>query len=312
VRPKVNKYLVVIAGPTAVGKTQIAIELAKRFQTVIVSADSRQLFREMNIGTAKPTQAELAAVPHYFINHASLDEPYSAGKYALECHTLLERLFEKHHIVFLVGGAGFYVRAVIEGFDKMPTVPLQIREKWERIQRDEGLHVLQDALRKADPEFSKLVDMKNHRRLVRALSLIDTSGKTVTELRKQARASLPFNVLKFFLNLPREELYARIHARVDAMIAAGLVDEVRSLLPYRDAQAMQTVGYKEVIEYLDGKCTLDEAIMKIKQHSCNYAKRQLTWFRNQGDWLEFNPPEAEEIAKYIVRCTEEWVNGLMG
>ena len=295
----VNKYLVVIAGPTAVGKTTIAIDLAGQFETVVVSADSRQLFREMNIGTAKPAKDALQTVPHYFIDHASIAEPYSAGKYARECQALLEELFAHRNVIFLAGGAGLYIRAVIEGFNKMPHVPMNIRQKWEQIHATEGLHVLQEAIRRADPQFASEVDLKNPRRLIRALSLIETAGVPLTSLRRQAREGVPFTVLKVFCNLPREELYARINARVDTMIEAGLVDEVKSLQPYRDTQAMQTVGYKEIIAFLDGRCALEEAIAKIKQHSCNYAKRQLTWFRNQGDWTEFNPPDAEKIVQFI-------------
>jgi tRNA dimethylallyltransferase len=266
---------------------------------VVVSADSRQLFHEMNIGTAKPSAAELATVPHFFINHLSLSEPYSAGRYAHECYTLLEQLFTKHDVVFLVGGSGLYIRAVIEGFDMMPMVDPEIRERWEKIYETQGLPVLQEALRNQDPDFVPHVDMQNPRRLVRALSLIEASGKRITELRKQVRSQLPFHVIRVFCNLPRKELYARIHARVDAMIEAGLVDEVKSLLEFRDTQAMQTVGYKELVEYFDGKVTLEGAIGKIKQHSCNYAKRQITWFRNQGDWKEFKPPDVDEIERYI-------------
>jgi tRNA dimethylallyltransferase len=299
VLPNVNKYLVVVAGPTAVGKTRLAIEVAERLGTVIISADSRQVFREMNIGTAKPTPAEMDRVPHYFIDYRSISEAYSAGKFAQECHALLKELYSKYEVVLLVGGAGLYIRAVIEGFDKMPFVPADIRKKWERICLSEGLPFLQSTLRTMDPEFAEVVDMNNHRRLIRALSLMDVSGNTVSELRRQARHEIPYRVLKVFCNLPRQELYARIHTRVDQMIVAGLVDEVQSLLPFRNTQAMQTVGYKEIIAYLDGHCSLEEAIAKIKQHSCNYAKRQLTWFRNQGDWTEFNPPDAIEIGNFI-------------
>lgn len=297
--PNVNKYLVVIAGPTAVGKTVLSADLAGRYETVVVSADSRQIFREMDIGTAKPTPAEMRGVPHHFIDRLSLDTPYSAGRYARDCHALLDELFQEHRLVFLTGGSGLYIRAVIEGFDKMPEVSLEVRRKWERVQAEEGIEALQDAMSRQDPEFASQVDMQNPRRLVRALALMETSGKPVSELRKAAKQALPFEVIRVFCNLPRKELYERVHARVDAMMKAGLVEEVRSLMPYRDAQAMQTVGYKELVAHFDGKYTMDEAIAKIRQHSCNYAKRQITWFRNQGDWTEINPPDPEVIHQLI-------------
>jgi tRNA dimethylallyltransferase len=183
----------------------------------------------------------------------------------------------------------------------MPFVPLEIRQKWEQIYQSQGLTPLQEALRNRDPQFVDVVDMQNARRLIRALSLIDVSGTPVSELRKRARQEIPYRMIKVFCNMPREELYSRIRARVDRMIEAGLVEEVRTLLPYRDTQAMQTVGYKEIVAYLDGHWSLDEAIAKIKQHSCNYAKRQLTWFRNQGDWTEFNPPDVSEIGDFLHR-----------
>jgi tRNA dimethylallyltransferase len=290
---------VVIAGPTAVGKTQVAISLAQKYDSVIISADSRQIFREMSIGTAKPTKEELSLAEHHFIDHLSISEPYSAGRYAHECRQLLHTLFESHDVLFLVGGAGLYIRSVIEGFDKTPSVSPEMRQKWEEFYETRGLEALQEELKSVDPDFARQVDMQNHRRLIRALSVIETAGKPLTEMRKEARDSLPFHVIRIFCNLPRQELYARIRSRVDEMIAQGLIDEVHALLPYRDTQAMQTVGYKEIVKYLDGEWTLEQAIEKVKQHSCNYAKRQLTWFRNQGEWKEINPPDVGEIERYI-------------
>jgi tRNA dimethylallyltransferase len=257
----------------------------------------------MTIGTAKPTAEQLNAVPHYFIDHLGISEAYSAGRYAEECAKLLEGLFAHHDLVFLVGGAGMYIRSVIEGFHEMPYVPPAVRKKWENLHATAGITVLQEAIQQADPEFAQQVDLQNHRRLVRALSLIDISGTTVTALREQAREAIPYQVVRIFCNLPREMLYTRIHDRVDAMIEDGLVDEVKALVPHRDAQALQTVGYAEILDYLDGRYSLDEAIAKIKQHSCNYAKRQLTWFRNQGDWQEFNPPDEEAIITFIHEIT---------
>jgi tRNA dimethylallyltransferase len=295
----VEKYLVVLAGPTAVGKTSLSLSLALRYNTAIVSADSRQLYREMQIGTAKPTPEELASVPHHFIDHLSLDEEYTAGRFQRECSALLAELFQTKDIVLLVGGSGLYLRAAIEGFDEMPEVPLEIRDRWKEVLKEQGIEHLRHELLRLDPVYHAEVDLHNARRLVRALSMIETTGKPFSDFRNQARQDNPFQIIKVFCNLPREELYERIESRVDQMIADGLLEEVQSLQRYRETQAMQTVGYREIIAHLDGACTLEEAIDKIKQHTRNYAKRQLTWFRNQGDWKEFNPPNEEEIALFI-------------
>jgi tRNA dimethylallyltransferase len=297
--PKVKKYLVVIGGPTGVGKTRIAIDLAKTYNTVIVSADSRQLYREMNIGTAKPTPEERAQVPHYLIDYVSIKDEYSAGGYARACKSLLQELFTERDIIFMVGGSGLYIRAVIDGFDEMPVVPKDIREKWKQIYTEKGIGFLQQEVTILDPEYAAKVDMENPHRLVRALSLMEVSNTPISILHRNVLEQRPFEVIRILCNLPRQELYDRIRNRVDEMISAGLINEVRSLLPYKDTQAMQTVGYKEIVSFLDGHLTQEEAIAKIKQHSCNYAKRQLTWFRHQGEWREFNPPEVDDIHHYI-------------
>lgn len=288
-----------VAGPTAVGKTSASIELAHRFDSEVVSADSRQIFREMTIGTAKPTDEQLSRVKHHFIDHLTLNTEYSAGLYARECLELLDVLFVRHDVVIMTGGSGLYIKAVIEGFDDMPNVSGEVREKWQQAYVHHGLTFLQQELTILDPAYAAEVDMRNAHRLIRALSVIDASGTPFSELRKNQETSRPFNAIKVLCNLSRQELYARIHQRVDEMIHDGLVDEVKSLTAYRDVQAMQTVGYKEIIAYLDGTYTLEEAIAKIKQHSCNYAKRQLTWFRHQGDWTEFNPLEVDAIADFV-------------
>lgn len=291
----------VIAGPTAVGKTRIAIDLAKRYRSVIVSADSRQVFSGMRIGTARPTPEEEQEVPHFLVGHVAPGTSYSAGAYARECTALLDTLFAEHDIVFLVGGSGLYLRAVLEGFDDMPAVPAGIRQKWIHTFETQGIEALQHALQERDPVYAPQVDLQNPHRLIRALSVMEASGKLYSDLRRRSQAALPFHVMRILCNLPRPILYDRIHRRVDVMMTAGLLDEVRSLLPYRHTQVMQTVGYRELIASLDGAITLEEAVVKIKQHTCNYAKRQLTWFRHQGDWNEFNPPDTAEIAAYIDR-----------
>lgn len=297
--PKVKKYLVVIGGPTGVGKTRIGIDLAKRYNTVIVSADSRQLYREMNIGTAKPTPAERAQVPHYLVDYVSLKDEYSAGEYARACKSLLLELFTERDIIFMVGGSGLYIRAVIEGFDEMPAVSKDIKEKWKQVYAEKGLAFLQQEVTLLDPEYAAKVDMQNPHRLIRALSVMQVSNTPVSVLQRSILEQRPFEVIRILCNLPRQELYDRIHNRVDEMIVEGLIDEVRSLLPYRDTQAMQTVGYNEIVAFLDGHMTQEEAISKIKQHSCNYAKRQLTWFRHQGEWKEFNPPDVYKVKEYV-------------
>lgn len=288
-----------MAGPTAVGKTAASVKLAFRFDTEVISADSRQIYREMSIGTAKPTPDQLSRVKHHFIDHISLNEEYSAGRYARECLALLSTLFEQHDIVIMTGGSGLYIKAVIDGFDEMPSVSRDIRDKWKLAYTEKGLAFLQQELTILDPGYADTVDMQNAHRLIRALSVIEASGKPFSELRKKQEANRPFEIIKVLCNLPRQELYARIHQRVDDMVTNGLVEEVKSLLHHRHTQAMQTVGYKELLSWMDGACTYEEAIAKIKQHSCNYAKRQLTWFRHHGDWTEFSPPDVGAIVDFV-------------
>jgi tRNA dimethylallyltransferase len=299
----VNKYLVVLAGPTAVGKTDLAIRLAQRFDSVIISADSRQVYREMSIGTAKPTTEQRALVPHDMIDVVSVMDHYSAGDYSRECQQVLQRLFKNSDCIFLVGGSGLYIHSVIDGFDKIPRVSAAIRQSYEELYRSQGIAPLQELIRLHDPAYAARVDMRNPHRLIRALSVIETTGAPFSKLHHGAHAEKPFQVIRILLNLPRQELYARIHRRVDDMMTQGLLEEVRALLKYRDTPVMHTVGYRELIAYCDGHMTLEEAIDKIKQHSCNYAKRQLTWFRHQGTWTEFNPPDIQEIEKYITGHT---------
>lgn len=297
-------YVIAIAGPTATGKTSLAISLAEKYKTVIVSADSRQMYRGMTIGTAKPTKEQLDAVKHHFINTLDVTDSYSAGQFEREAMGLINTLFDEHRLVFLVGGSGLYLRSVLTGFDDFPDIPEEVVHKWERRYAQDGLKALQDALRSRDTEYFGQVDIDNPRRLTRALSVIEYTGKPFSEFLARRAAERPFRAVRIWCNLDREQLYARINARVDQMIAAGLVDEARHLYPYRHQKALQTVGYQELFAYFDGQWDLDTAITKIKQHTRNYAKRQVTWFRNQGDWQEFNPPSFEDIDQYIQECTE--------
>ncbi|MDX1478361.1 MAG: tRNA (adenosine(37)-N6)-dimethylallyltransferase MiaA [Saprospiraceae bacterium] len=298
---KSNKYVVAVAGPTAVGKTGIAIALAEHFDTVVLSADSRQMYRQMSIGTAKPTAEELARATHYFVDSLDITDRYSAGIWAREALALLDDLFQQHDLVIVTGGSGLYLRALLDGFDEMPDVPESYRTYWEETLETSGLAVLQTALQHRDPAYYAEVDHHNPHRLIRALTVIDYTGQPFSSFRREQQASRPFGAIRIFCNRPRDELYDRINRRVDAMIARGLVREAESLVRYQELQALQTVGYTEIFAYLAGKWDLETAIEKIKQHTRNYAKRQVTWFSNQGVWREFNPPEWQEIAEYITR-----------
>lgn len=294
-----KKTLIVIAGPTAVGKTDTAIQLAQHYNTVILSADSRQFYREMSIGTAKPNVDELAAAKHYFIDSHSITEKFSVGDFEKEALTLLNGLFEIHEVVILVGGSGLYIKAVCEGFDELPSADAGIRHRLNQDFTEKGIVYLQDKLKAADPDYYNEVDIHNPQRLIRALEVFETTGKPFSSFRTASINKRPFNIIKFGLNLPREVLYQRINQRVDIMIEKGLVDEVRSLLPYRHLNALNTVGYSELFDYLDGKVDLDSAIELIKQNTRHFAKRQLTWFRKDKDFIWLEPGEVGEMIDQI-------------
>lgn len=302
---KINKYLVCIAGPTGVGKTSLAIRLAQQLHTEIISADSRQIYRQMSVGTAKPTHEELSSARHHLIDYLDLSETFSAGDFERETLNILSSLFKSHHSAIMCGGTGLYHKAVLEGLDVFPDVPKEIRQKWEALYEREGIEPLQMALQSSDHQYYKSVDLNNSTRLIRALSVIESAGKPFSSYHRSQLAQRDFIPIRIFLNTERQTLYDRINARVDQMLANGLEQEVRSLLPWRKAQALQTVGYKEFFEYFDGNWSLDHTIEKIKQHSRNYAKRQITWFRNQGDWTEFEMGVGgeEKIFKYISDLT---------
>ncbi|MDB4921121.1 MAG: tRNA ((37)-N6)-dimethylallyltransferase MiaA [Mucilaginibacter sp.] len=285
-----SKTLIVIAGPTASGKTAAAIELARRYDTVVVSADSRQFYREMSIGTAKPTAEELNAVKHYFINSLSISETYTAGDYEKQCLELLAGLFKIHDVVVLAGGSGLFIKAVCEGFDVFPDNDPDVRERLNNELENNGIAYLQEKLKAADPEYYNQADINNPQRVIRALEVFESSGKPYSSYRKSALNKRPFHIVKFGLSLPRPVLYDRINQRVDEMVKQGLIDEVKSLLPYRYLNALNTVGYSELFDYFDGKTDLDTAIELIKQNTRRFAKRQITWFRKDKEinWLEAN------------------------
>jgi tRNA dimethylallyltransferase len=296
---KTKKYLVVIAGPTAVGKTDIAIKLAQEWNTEIISADSRQFYSEMSIGTAKPDNHQLAAVRHHLIGHLSIHDYYNVSRFENEVLLLLQNLYEQHDVVFLTGGSGLYIDAVCNGIDDFPDPEPELRLYLKGIFLDEGIEKLQEMLFDIDPEYYATVDINNPNRLLRALEVCNTTGKKFSEQRLNRYKNRDFQIVKVGLNIPRPELYNRIETRIDQMIEKGLVNEVISLLPFRHLNALNTVGYKEVFEFLDSKITLQQAIVNIKTNTRRYAKRQLTWFNRVDDYTWFDPSQIQEIISYL-------------
>lgn len=293
--------LVCIVGPTAIGKTDVAITLAQQFTTEIVSADSRQFFKEMSIGTAKPLPEELAAVPHHFINSHSITEPFSVGDFEKAGLLLLEKLFKKHAIVFLVGGSGLYVQAITQGFDNLPKAPPEIRAELNKQLTEEGIERLQKRLEALDPTYYAEVDICNPQRLIRALEVCISTGQPFSSYRSHAANERPFEVLTIGLNTERSQLYTQINKRVDNMMELGLLAEVETLLPYRDLNALQTVGYQELFDFFGGIKSLDKAVEEIKQNTRHFAKRQLTWFRKNTETHWFEPQQIAEISALIAK-----------
>lgn len=291
-----EKTLVVIVGPTAVGKTAVAISLARKLGTEIISADSRQLYREMNIGTAKPTAAELAAAPHHFINTHSITEDYNAAQFGDDALALLHTLFQRHHTVILCGGSGLYVKALCEGFDDIPPVDETIRASLNTAFQREGLPWLQQELQRLDPHgYAALADPQNPVRLIRALEVMMGTGQSITTFQNGPRRQHHFAIQKIGLTLDREILYRRIDNRMDQMIAEGLFEEAEKLFPFRAYNALQTVGYREIFDYLEGHYDRAEAIRLLKRNSRRYAKRQLTWFTRDAAVQWCAPQEALQL-----------------
>ena len=289
--------LIVIAGPTASGKTELALAIAEFYATEIISADSRQCYRELTIGTAKPSPDELSSVPHHFINSHSITEHFSAGQFAEQSSTLLTALFKKNKVVVAVGGTGLYIKALTEGCDEMPELDAAIRIQLNQLYDQEGLAPIQKIVAESDPVFYDQVDKNNRARLIRAAEVILSTGKPYSGFRMEKVKDPYFTELKIVIDWPRELLYERINLRVDRMMNEGLLQEVESLLPFKEHNALKTVGYTELFEYLEGKFTLPEAVDKMKQQSRNYAKRQLTWFRNQGNYSFVDPAETLAFLK---------------
>jgi tRNA dimethylallyltransferase len=293
--------LVVIAGPTASGKTGVAIQLAQHFQTQIISCDSRQCYREMDLGVAKPSLEELSLVPHYFINSHSIQDAVDAAAYERLGLKVLEEIFSTHRIAIVVGGTGLYLKALCEGVDQMPAIPDEIRNSVRTLFEKEGLAGLHETLKKTDPAYFASGEIMNPQRVMRALEISMHTGTSILSLQTKQAQQRPFRILYIGMDVPRETLYQRINKRVDEMIDAGLADEVKTLLPYRKLNALQTVGYTEFFDFYDGNCTLAQAVDKIKQHTRNYAKRQITWFKkiNGMHWMA-----PHDIGKIIAMINE--------
>lgn len=277
-----TKKLICIVGPTASGKTSLAIKIASLLNTEIISADSRQVYKELSIGTAVPSQSELSEIKHHFIQHQSIFENYSVADFEKEAIQKIEDLYNTHEYVVLVGGTGLYIKAIEEGFDELPEANYQYRQELENLLSKKGIAYLQNLLMQKDIEAYSSIDIHNPRRLIRALEIIDISGKNLAATWKQKKTSRNFVTIKIGINLPREELYQRINLRVDSMLESGLKTEIETLKEYKNLQALNTVGYKEWWPYFDESDKLEQVITKIKQHTRNFAKRQLTWFRKDS------------------------------
>ncbi|WP_057940059.1 tRNA (adenosine(37)-N6)-dimethylallyltransferase MiaA [Algoriphagus resistens] len=294
-----QSYLILVVGPTAVGKTDLCLNLAKKFKTEIVSCDSRQFYREMNLGTAKPTSNELKLVPHHFINSLSIEQDYDVRKFERAALILLDALFSKYKTVIMTGGSGLFADAIVNGLDEMPEVAPEIRAEIIKEYQEKGLTFLQEEIATNDPEYFKTVDQKNPQRLMRALEIWRGSGKRFSSFRVKSKKERPFEVIKIGLERNREELYARIDLRMEQMIAAGLFDEADALYDKRHLNALQTVGYSEIFGFLEGKYDKEEAIRLLKRNSRRYAKRQVTWFKKDEAIRWFSPENQDEILAYL-------------
>ncbi|MBP3850209.1 MAG: tRNA (adenosine(37)-N6)-dimethylallyltransferase MiaA [Prevotella sp.] len=291
--------LIVITGPTAVGKTQLTLELAQYYGIPVINADSRQIYKELKIGTAAPTEEQMRQAQHYFVGSKSISDYYNASMYEQEVLKLLESLFATSPVQLLSGGSMMYIDAVCNGIDDIPTIREDIRTEMKRRYEEEGLEALCEDLKRLDPEHYESVDRQNYRRVIHALEICYQTGKTYTSFRKQTKKERPFNIIKIGLNRDREELYGRINQRVDDMMAQGLLDEVRAMAPYREVNALNTVGYKELFDYMDGRWPLEEAIERIKGNTRRYARKQLTWYKRDENIRWFHPDQQQDILNYI-------------
>ncbi len=294
-----NNTLIVIVGPTAVGKTSVSTEVAKQFNTEIISADSRQFYRGLTIGTAAPSAEQLSSVKHHFIAHLDPADSFNVSVFETSVNLLLSKLFEKHHVVIMTGGSGLYIKAVCEGIDEFPNIDNAIREQLLELNQKEGLPALRSLLMKYDPVYYAKVDLANPTRIIRALEVSMQTGMPYSSQLKNNVANRNYNIIKIALNIPRNELHNRINRRVDQMIEDGLIEEARSFYGLRHLNSLNTVGYRELFDYFDNKCTLNEAIEKIKTNTRRYARRQITWFRKDPGmvWLQ---PDSQIVINHIV------------
>ena len=303
---KKNKRVVIVAGPTAVGKTTVAIELAKYFRTEIISADSRQCFKELNIGVARPSEEELRQVTHHFIaSHpiviGSINDEVNAVTFEQYALQKVNELFQQHDTVVMVGGTGLYINAFCEGLDEIPAIDPAIREKIINEYEKKGLLWLQQQVQQKDPAFYESGEIQNPQRVMRALEVAESTGQSILSFRQKKKATRDFTIIKIGLKLPKEELHRNINNRVDKMIAAGLIEEVKQLRAYKNLNALQTVGYPEIFDWLDEKITLPEAIERIKINTRQYAKRQLTWFKRDKEIEWFSPGQVKEMIEFVVQ-----------
>ena len=291
--------VVIIGGPTASGKTKAAVELAHHLGTEVISADSRQFYRAMQIGTARPHEAELDGIKHHFLGHLEIKETWSAGSFARAAEPVLQELIARNGTAILVGGSGLYIDALIKGLDPLPLGDHKIREKLQDRYRTDGLEPMLIELKERDLTTWERIDRANPHRVIRALEVCIASGRPFSEQRTIPQDRKDLRIVRIAMHLPREKLYERIDQRVDAMIASGLVEEARALIPYKEHNALRTVGYRELFDHFEGNSTLDEAIDLIKQHSRNYAKRQMTWLRRDGNWRSVSPSDMQGIIQLV-------------
>lgn len=294
-----DTHLIVLCGPTGIGKTRIGIELASNLSCEIISADSRQIYREMNIGTAVPSQEELAAVPHHFIHSHSVHENFNASKYEDEVIEFLDVYYKENQVALLVGGSGMYIDAVCKGIDELPSITQEVREKWLQLYQQNGIDFLCSQVERIDPEYYNTVDRKNPKRLLKALEIYEITGKPYSGFMTRTIKKRNFQIHMIGLNTDRNELYARINFRVDEMMNNGLLEEAIRLHDFQKLTPLKTVGYSELFSYLDGKIDLQQAVEEIKNHSRAYARRQLTWFRKYKDLVWFEPHQPDDIMQYI-------------
>ena len=296
------KTLIVIVGPTVVGKTELCLKVAEAFGTVIVNADSRQIFKEIPVGTAAPTIAERRRIRHFFVGNLHIDQYYNASMFENDVIALLDTLFKEKDYVIMSGGSMMYVDAVCNGIDDIPTVDTATRSKVMREYEEKGLDYICGRLEELDPEYYSVVDKRNPKRVIHAVEICLSTGRTYTSFRVNAKKKRPFNIIKVGLTLDREQLYERIDGRVDRMVAVGLIQEAEKMYPYRNLNSLNTVGYKELFDYFDGKCMLEEAVFRIKCDTHKYCRKQLTWFKRDKDIHWFSPNNVEEIINYIRSC----------